>query len=74
MAAHILQSRILGSRQVWYLTGLDFIHKGIRYTITGTESTGPEIYDCLHSVKNTQTGSYAQIQMKRLIQILLDSD
>ncbi|MFZ4707182.1 MAG: hypothetical protein ACOYMF_14350 [Bacteroidales bacterium] len=74
MPALILQSCVLGSRQVWYLSGLDFIHKGIRYTITATESTGPEIYDVSHTVKNISSRSYSQIQMKRLIQILLDSD
>jgi nitrate/nitrite transporter NarK len=74
MAAKILQQRILGNKQVWYLDGLYFVNKGVKYTITASESTGPGIYDVIHTIKNIQSGSYAQIEMKRLIQILLESE
>jgi len=74
MAASILQQRTIGTRKIWYLSGLDFTHKGTRYTITGTESTGPEAYDTIHTIKNVQSGTYANIEMKRLIQILHESE
>lgn len=74
MAASILQQRTLGNQKVWYLNGLNFRNKGTNYTITGSESTGPGAYDTIHTIKNVLSGTYAQIEMKRLIQILLESE
>jgi len=74
MSASILQQRTIGTEKIWYLNGLNFTNKGIEYTIIGTEKTGPGAYDTLHSVKNRASGTIGQIEMKRLIQILLESE
>lgn len=74
MAAKILQQKRIGEHMIYYLDGLDFTNNGVRFRITGSESTGPKPYDVKHTVKNIKTGAFAAIEMQKLIQILLNSE
>jgi hypothetical protein len=70
MTAKILHKPKFGNQLVWSLCGCDFSKDGIPFTVIGSESTGPGIYDVIHTIKNLNTGTYANIQMPKLIEIL----
>ncbi len=72
MASKILQQKRINNNPVWCLCGTDFISKGVQFTIVGSESTGPGIYEVQHTIKNVATGIYAKILMPKLIEILLN--
>lgn len=74
MPAKILQQKQIGNQKIYFLGGLNFENNGVKFTITGSESTGPGAYDVEHTIKNVKTGAYAKIEMKKLIQILLSSE
>jgi len=74
MAAKILSKSRLGETYVWTLKGTFFTSLGVQFQIVGTESTGPGVYDCIHTVKNTESLKYKTIEMRRLIGILSQCD
>lgn len=74
MIAKILQKQKIGTEHFWTLSGCNFSNNGVHFTITGTESTGPRIYDATHTIKNVKSGAYSYIPMPKLINILLESE
>jgi hypothetical protein len=74
MAASILQQKRIGNTQVYYLAGCHFSKNGSKFQVIGSESTGPAMYDVVHTINNLLTGTYAYIAMPKLIQILQDSE
>ncbi len=78
MSASILHQVKLKRRydvvDVWCLRGLDFVNDGTRFSIVASAVTGEDLYDVVHTVKNTETGRMADIQMNNLIKILLKSE
>lgn len=74
MAAKILKQKQIGNQVIYYLDGCDFEKNGVKFRVTGSESTGPGSQDVVHTIKNIVTGSYANIPMPKLIQILLTSE
>jgi hypothetical protein len=74
MTAKILTKFRIGAEDFWSLSGCDFTNNGVLFTIVGTESTGPGIYETTHTIKNVDSGAYAYIPMPKLINILLESE
>ena len=74
MAAEILHQVKLGNKYYWALKGRNFRNKGVSFSIVGSNISGPAVYDVVHTVKNDQTGAYADITMTKLIQILQASE
>jgi hypothetical protein len=74
MPAKILHKLKLETESFWSLRGCDFSNKGVHFSIIGSESTGPGIYEVTHTVKNVKSGAYSYIPMLKLINILLESD
>jgi len=74
MPADILHKQNMGGESVWSLCGCDFSNNGVQFLITGSESTGPGVYEVTHRVKNVITGACSNIPMVKLIHILLESD
>jgi hypothetical protein len=74
LTAKILTKFRIGTEDFWSLSGCDFSNKGVLFTIVGTESTGPGIYEASHTIKNVKSGAYSNIPMLKLINILLESE
>lgn len=74
MASPILIQCKLNNQQVYCLGGRSFKKNDTSFTITGSELTGAGIYDVIHTVKNNITSSYAYIEMRKLIEILIDAE
>lgn len=74
MASQILQSRKLNGLRVYYLSGTDFTYNHTQFSIVGSETTGPSIYEVDHIVKNVKECKYSIIPMDRLINILIDEN
>ena len=70
MAAKILQQIKIGENLFWHLSGCNFSKGGIPFKVIGSESTGSGIYEVTHTIKNLNSGTYAYIQMPKLIEIL----
>jgi len=74
MASPILRQRNLNGIKVYYLEGTEFTFENTKFSIVGSELTGPSIYDVNHIVKNGKECKYACIPMDRLIHILNDEN
>jgi len=70
MAAKILVQSRIDNMLIWHLTGCNFSKGGTSFLVVGSESNGPGFYDVIHTIKNLNTGTYANIQMPKLIEIL----
>lgn len=62
------------SRMLWSLNGRFFSTDGVKFEITGSYITGEGPYDVLHTIKNIEKGTYSDIPMTKLIQILQESE
>jgi len=74
MPAKILHSVKRNSESYWSLMGRKFLHTGVHFEVVGSTSTGSGPYDVVHTVKNLDKGTYADIEMKKLIEILKTAD
>ena len=70
MASPILKQRKIDGVMRYYLDGRDFVYNHVPFTIVGSELTGPNPYDVIHTVKNIPACKYAELAMDRLISIL----
>lgn len=71
MAAKILDQRRLRGAFCWCLSGRFFFFSGTRFEIIGSISTGENVMQVNHLVKNTSTGTIKEIPMPALVNILL---
>ncbi len=70
MAAKILVQTRIDNMLIWHLSGCNFSKEGTSFLVVGSESTGPGYYDVIHTIKNLNTRTYANILMPKLIEIL----
>lgn len=57
----------LNSRPVYCLNDRFLTINSHKYEVIGTEVTGPGVYDCIHTLKNLQTGAYTDVKMTDLL-------
>lgn len=74
MPAGILHQVKLNGRLTCTLSGRIFNHSGVFFEIVGSSSIGPGVYDVVHTVKNADKGTYAEIEMVKLVEILKTAD
>ena len=74
MPAGILHQKKLNGNLIWTLSGRFFRHSNVRFEIIGSSSTGPGVYDVMHTVKNIDKGAYADVMMSKLVEILKTAD
>lgn len=74
MASPILKKRNLNGEQVFYLDGLNFTYDNTGFSIVGSETTGPGIYDVNHIIRNNRDHKYKSVPMDRLIPLLLNDN
>lgn len=55
-------------RPVYCLNDRFLTINGHKYEVIGTQTTGPNVYDCIHTLKNLQTGTYTDVKMSDLLE------
>lgn len=76
MSSAILKStkRKYDGLEIFYLGGRFFKTNGVQFEVTGSAITGDGIHDVVHTIKNVEKGTYAEITMDKLISILKQSE
>ncbi len=66
----MLQQTVFNGRKMPHFTSRFFVSGKDSFEIIASESTGNDILDVVHTVKNLKTGAIKKMPMRKLINIL----
>ena len=74
MPATILHQVTINGNAIWALRGRHFTTDGVSFSVVSSTITGEGPYNVMHGIKNNSNGKHADIEMTKLIAILLQSE